>query len=613
MCGFLGSSFKENEQEFVELLKLGKLRGPDSTGIWENDNIRLGFNRLAIQDLSVNGNQPMCSFSKTWVIVFNGEIYNHLEIRQKIVDYEFQGNSDTETILASLEKFGFKKTIKSLNGMFAIAAYHLVENRVYLARDFAGIKPLYYGVKDGCIIFASQFNQLFRHSAFKNVLKLRPEIVKEYMGFGYMPAPNTIYQNIFQLNIGEILIFDIKQKEVLSKVSFFNWETSSAIQEMDNKTTETFLSCFNDVIKEQLQADVPLASFMSSGIDSPLVTGIARKYKPDIEAFTIAVDDVSVNEAELAKQYADYLGVKQVIEPINQQDLIGEVNNHFRIMPEPMGDYSSLPTYLITKKAKKLATVMLSGDGGDELFWGYPRFMSQARKAWLFNFPLWLRKPTIRVFRKLGVKNLSYALDSAEHFEDWTRNFQLQLFNEHLDEMIPNTNFSEETKQLYTFKGSIRKYTDVLKWLKWNEFYGHMQRVLRKVDLTSMGNSLEVRVPFLDKRVIELSNKIRPDLGRKHQEPKLILKKALAYYIPTNIIMKEKKGFSVPMADYLRNELRHDLSHFCLEVPIYGDTIINSNFVRKYVNEFLNNKHGNAWGVWHIYAWQKWAYIHILN
>jgi asparagine synthase (glutamine-hydrolysing) len=304
--------------------------------------------------------------------------------------------------------------------------------------------------------------------------------------------------------------------------------------------------------------------------------------------------------------------VNQSIEKLDNHDILEVVEEHFNILSEPMGDYSSLPTYLITKKAKFHATVMLSGDGGDELFWGYPRFLSQVGNAAYFNIPLSIRKPVVKLLRRIFNRTISAALDHPGSFADWTYNFQTYLFLDDLDKLVPGTSISKETQNLYSYTGLLSNKQDVLQWLKKNEFYGHLQRVLRKVDLTSMGNSLEVRVPFLDKRVIEFSNSIRPELSVKHRKLKYILKKALAEFIPPELIGHTKRGFSVPVNEYLRNELKEDLQTTCLQSKIYGADYINVAFYQSYIQDFLDIKHDNGWGVWHFYAWQKWAKKHNL-
>jgi asparagine synthase (glutamine-hydrolysing) len=602
MCGFLGSSFNEDIQEFTDLLILGKFRGPDSTQTWENINMRLGFNRLAIQDLSRNGDQPMYSNSKSWIIVFNGEIYNHKDIRENLYNYQFNSDSDTETILAAIEEFGFDKTIKLLNGMFAIAAYNLIDQKLFLARDFSGIKPLYYAVNNENIIFASQFNQIFKHSVFWTNLVLRPEIMKEYFALGYMHAPNTIYEGIFQVEPGQLLVWDLLGKKICKREYFYTWLDDPILPENNHELVKEFNDLFGDVVKEQLISDVPVASFLSGGIDSPLVTAHAKNANPNIKAFTMGVNDKTLDESKYASDYANYLKVEHIIENFSENELLDVINSHFDFLPEPHGDYSSIPTFLVCKKARQYATVMLSGDGGDELFWGYPRFNRTISHLNYFRIPGRLRKGIFYILRRFGL-DISYAINKDTSLGQWILNKQIHL--DKIDSIFPKHQFSKELLDLYSISTASKSQT-LLK-LRKNEFYGHLQRVLRKVDLMSMGNSLEVRVPFLDKKTIEFSQKISPQLGIKHLTNKLILKNSLSKFIPEYLIMKGKKGFTVPLKEWFMGPLREDLEYCLLKLEIYGSDNLNTDIIKSELNNFFNGIDVSEWGIWHIYSWQKWA------
>jgi asparagine synthase (glutamine-hydrolysing) len=283
---------------------------------------------------------------------------------------------------------------------------------------------------------------------------------------------------------------------------------------------------------------------------------------------------------------------------------LSNVDVHFKSISEPFGDYSSVPSFLITKKAKKYATVMLSGDGGDELFWGYPRFRKSLNQAHWFKYPIWLRQCLIPIFR-IKNKNLSSALTVVKKFSDWILNKQTHFTG--LDKLMPNYEFSKDLKQLYEINDTLDK-PHVLQYLKKNEFYAHMQRTLRKIDLTSMANSLEVRVPFLDKQMIAFSNTIISEFTITHNRPKLILKDALYEYIPIEMVEKEKKGFTVPIKDWLKNDLKEDFIKTVINTPFYGKDYIDITVLHILVQDFYKNTQKvDPWGLWHLYAWQKWA------
>lgn len=617
MCGLLGEVSRQiiSEPIFTDLLALSRLRGPDQKGYWSDGlHCQFGFNRLSILDTTINGLQPMHSPSGRYVLMLNGEVYNYKELQSKhgIIDSDLRSTSDAEVLVHLLELVSIDEFASLLNGMFAVVVWDSLKKRLYLIRDFAGIKPLYYGIHPDGIIFASQFDQVFKHPAFNKGKVLKPEVVKEYFGLGYMPSPHTVFKNIYQVNPGEYVIYNPEEGKVSKKI-FYNWNLSETHGESDNQTKSDFTEMFGKVVANHLHADVEVATFLSGGIDSPIVTAFASQHRRDIEAFTIGIEDPLQNESDLAEAYADELKVHQVTEFFSSNQLVQKLDAHFRAMPEPFGDYSSLPTYLITHLAKNYAKVMLSGDGGDELFWGYPRFLSQASQAHYFNLPQQYRRPLIRVIRKFSRKKISYGIEAFETLGERTLNFQLQFFNEQLDMLVPETKFTPTLQALYDYKGKVTDKKAVLQWLKQTEFFGHLQRVLRKVDLCSMGNSLEVRVPFLDKHCLEFSNTLKPELGISHHIPKYLLKKVLADFIPEEKILKEKRGFNIPINKYLRNELKDELQTYCLCDKYFGHGIVNSKYARHFVLDFLDNKHQNGWGVWHLYAWQKWAHQHVID
>jgi len=609
MCGFLGefcfnAEALSNLEVFDSLLELSKHRGPDSTQIHTGEYYRLGFNRLAILDLSSNGNQPKTSPSGRYHIVFNGEIYNYLELIDTYNLENLGSTSDTEVIISLLDRLGISDTIRQLNGMFAIAIIDQETNSFYLSRDFAGIKPLFYGVHANGIVCASQFDQIFKHEWFNSQLILRSDIVKEYFGFGYMQAPNTIYENIFQVKPGQLI--EISKTGELSKTVLLEFKKEQVINSEDKKTN--YSSVLKDAIKKQLISDVSVATFLSGGIDSPLITSYAKKSKQDIEAFTLKVNDDNLNESDIAQSYAKALKVDQHMISINAKDLLKSLDNHFIAYSEPFGDYSSIPTYVIARESKKRHTVMLSGDGGDELFFGYPRMLDVLKKRFWFKLPYLIRKNLAKITNKLRITNTWAPYFNS--IDTFILNKHIKVPLHILDKAQPNSSFSEAINQLYTFENTSKQ--SLLHEMRWNEFYAHMQRVLIKVDRASMAHSLEVRIPYLDKESIQYAWKELGALESK-QDLKRTLKHLLLEEVPEDIINKKKRGFLIPLADWLRTDLKQDLLKYVFEVPFYGSEILDSNVFKAYVQDFIDYKHDNSWGVWHIYSWQKWAATHINN
>jgi asparagine synthase (glutamine-hydrolysing) len=604
MCGFLGEyTFNQpltQHEKFSELLSLSKHRGPDSTGFSKGEFYQLGFNRLALLDLTATGEQPKESPNQRFNLVFNGEIYNYKELALKYKINNLRSSSDTEVILHLFEVIGVIKTLKELNGMFAIAVIDKQIQQLYLSRDFAGIKPLFFGITDKGVVFASQFDQIFNHEWFKSSLELRASIVAEYFAFGYMQAPNTIYKNIFQVNPGECLIFDNTKKQTKIDILKFSKTFSSKLK---FKYKEGLKQKLNHAITLQLNADRSLASFLSGGIDSSLVTATAKLQKGDIEAFTIQVSDKHLNEAEFAKKYAKHLNLKHQVKNISEENMLKQVDEHFTSFAEPFGDYSSLPTYAITKEASNYHTAMLSGDGGDELFFGYPRMFDLLRRKNWFKLNYHIRTNLVRITNTLSITN-TYAPFKDSFAQLWMER-HMKLPVSLLDITFSSTSFSIEMRELYNINPKLTK-DQAQHFLRWNEFYAHLQRILIKVDRTSMKNSLEVRVPFLDKELIEYAWENMQDIS-KIENLKQPLKDLVYQYIPKKLMLQSKKGFSVPLKEWLRTSLKADVEKTVCETPFYGAAHFNTKPLISFVNDFLANKHNNEWGVWHIYAWQKWA------
>ena len=283
--------------------------------------------------------------------------------------------------------------------MYAIAIVDSFNNTVSLVRDFAGIKPLFYGLSDNGIVFASQFDQIFKHSWHRNALKLRPKIMKEYFGFGFMRAPNTIYEHIFQVEPGELIQLSNEGKRVKkTHLKFPKYSSESG----KGKPEKTYNTVLKEAVSKQLLSDVPLASFLSGGIDSPLITAVAKEVNQDIEAFTFGIDIENFDESKKAISYAKHLKINHTLDNVNENEIVSYIDEHFKYFSEPFGDFSSIPTYLITKKARMSHTVMLSGDGGDELFFGYPRLLDISKKRYWFKIPFIIRKPIIKILNKFS-------------------------------------------------------------------------------------------------------------------------------------------------------------------------------------------------------------------
>ena len=607
MCGFLIEYTPNNllpKESFLELLAISKKRGPDFQGYSSHKNIvQFGFNRLAIVDLSEAGQQPMTSFNDRYLIVFNGEIYNHQALRKQLAFNSFRGNSDTETITACLEEWGIKKTISSLDGMFAISIFDKLTNEITLVRDFAGIKPLFYGYSNGTLVASSQYDQLLSHHNFKNK-SINPQVLKLYLQQHFMPAPFGLYEDTLQVLPGEMITFNLEGKkthhrywELTSKPNYSINSKKEAISFIE----ETLDSC----VQDQLMADVPLGAFLSGGVDSPLICSFAKKYHKDLNVFSIGSDSKVHDESERAKQFANALELKQEIWNLTAKETLNYWNEATKALHEPLADFSILPTYLVSKLAKKSVTVALSGDGGDELFFGYERFWSIGKNIKYQHYPSILRK-AVYGFDKYatGNKRINSVLLSNKQSKaheslhsrfspNWLNKIAPELESINLPSEWNVYDYSNE-KDERVLLGKLRKA----------EFYGMMQKTLRKVDLASMENSLEVRVPFLQKKMIEASLQIDPLLSYGSGNQKQLLKNILSKRIPSVEEEKAKKGFSIPLSKWIKEDLKEEFSSKLLESDFTG-----LGFDKKQIEQLLKThikgEQDLKWPLFTLYALAK--------
>lgn len=601
MCrlfGSLGTTAIEH-QEFEKLTLMSKKGGPDSTDYYTNENAQFGFNRLAILDTTSNGNQPFVSESGRYVLMLNGEIYNYKEIHRQFSLGELKSGSDAEVVLKLIEKISFEKAIHQLNGMFAISCWDSQERKLFLARDFAGIKPLFYSNTSNGIVFGSQFNQILKHPWCEN-WNWSNIGLSEYLQFGYMTPPYTIAENVYQLGVGEYLVYAFESKTIEKKLYHRFYEKRGNISELDPKSVENIGEAITNSVKRQLVADVPLGVFLSGGIDSTLVAAKARELNPDLTAVTIGFDDKKFDESEKAIEYAKHLKIKHHhVERFGSQSLLDIIDDHFDDMPEPIADYSSIPTYLVSKIARKTNTVMLSGDGGDELFWGYPRFLTFARSAPYFRIPGQLtRKAVKKILKSIGADITGFLGESNLGAANMA--FQSYIEPNKIIEYKGDYQISQETLTGYDFKGTHSSKS--LDYLRRNEFYFHLQKILVKVDRMSMANSLEVRVPLLDKEVIEISENLYSELGSSHGLLKHVLKQELHKHVPKSLVETKKKGFTPPLVNWVEKELRSDIESVLESSDLIKHVLLIDNYKKKAVSlEHL----------WTVYVLLKWCKLQV--
>ena len=609
-----GESLKENIERMKQRMYH---RGPDAGGSWisEDGNVVFGHRRLSIVDLSENGAQPMMSKSGRFVICFNGEIYNHKKLAEKLLEEgkvtAFKGTSDTEVLLEAFEAYGVEETIKQCKGMFGIALYDKKERTLFLLRDRIGEKPLYYGMVGDSFVFASDISCISVLEGFNNPINRK--VLDIYFTHGYIPAPYSIYEGIYKLEAGTIL--EIKSpfnkwgikpywslKEVAKKGQqhLFTGTEKEAADELERLLKAS--------IAEQMVADVPVGAFLSAGIDSSAIVALMQSLNSQkVRSFTIGMDEKEYNEAVYAKEIARHLGTEHTELYITEQDAREVIPKLSGMFGEPFADSSQIPTYLVSKMTREHVTVSLSGDGGDELFCGYTSYASVER-IWnkMKGIPYFIRKPCselvlrsplikkdmIRIKGKLlGAKGPSDLYIASYETDPLTK--QISLCEEECSykysEFEPN--FLEETNHNIMLM-------DMLMY--------HPDDILVKVDRTAMAVSLETRVPMLDKDVVEFAWTLPVEFKRKDGVSKKVLRDVLYRYVPKEMMERPKKGFSIPVQKWLRQpQLREWAESLIDRKVLENQGILNPDVVWKIWKDFIDN---DQWRIqiWFILMFQQW-------
>ena len=618
MCGILGElTFTGNQTEkskFLKLLSLSKNRGPDNSGYYSNNkNFQAGFNRLSVLDPSQYGNQPITSHGGRYVMVYNGEVYNYKDIKDSLLikGYKFLGTGDSEVIINAFEEYGIENTIELLDGMFSIGLFDKKSECLYLIRDFAGIKPLFYGFDDKKLVFASQYDQIAVHPNFiDNNIDL--SVLKLYLIQHFIPAPFGIINKTFQVRPGEYVIFN--KTGIKTKKRY--WKLPNKIDSLiydENEALSVINNALHSSVKSQLTSDVPVGAFLSGGIDSPLICYYANKILDgNLMAFTIGSDSVVHDETKISKKYAKLIGLHQFVEELNSKKVADVFNEISTSITEPFADFSIIPTFIVSKIAKQHITVALSGDGGDELFFGYERFWSIAKNLNIQNLS-YFTKYILYGFDKIFFNNDNFNSNALfvnqgmAHFNLHSRFLKKDLKDiaPHLQNIVIPDEYS-----VYNYPNQKNKLS-LLNNMRLAEFYGMMQKTLRKVDIASMANGLEVRLPFLKKSFIEASLTLNPFLSYgpnkgKLLRQKVILKSLLKSNIPKSPIGSVKRGFSIPLTQWLKDDLKDHFNDILLENNSIEFFSMNKNSIENLVKNHLASKADNKWPIFTLYSLFSW-------
>lgn len=631
MCGFAGffefaptRSLDATIHLVDEMTNQLTHRGPDDHGRWVNESgtVAFGHRRLSILDTSQHGRQPMTSPCGRFVLAYNGEVYNHVELRRELLSggATFRGQSDTETIVTAFSKWGIAETVKRCIGMFAMAVWDRDDQYLTLIRDRLGIKPLYYGVSNGCLLFGSELKALRVHPAFD--AGLNRGAVARFLQHSYVPSPHTIYSNFRKLPAGCSLTIPTSRKissnTDLPAVDVW-WDAKSvagnarsvpfadsrdaAVQRLDDVLT--------DAVRQRMLSDVPLGAFLSGGIDSSLICAMMQKQSDrPVRTFTIGFEEAGYNEADHAKRVAGHLGTDHTEYYVTSDEARDVIPQLPEMYDEPFSDSSQIPTFLVSQLARQHVTVALSGDGGDELFGGYNRYF-HLRDRWKqvtripcreliskmlavsgrFSFGRWKDRFLYRA-KLLGMNSAGSLYQHANLH--WQPDSNVVLNGEHAGSTYWNQDAWLQTEN------------EIEEWM-WLDSVTYLpDDILTKVDRASMAVSLEVRVPVIDHRVFELAWSLPFDWKVSGDTGKSILQDVLSRYVPRAMFERPKMGFGVPIDEWLRGPLRDWSESLLDERRLRDQGLLNPEPIRRKWAEHLSGAtdwHYHLWDVLMLQAW----------
>ena len=640
VAGFLMDSKSSSSVNFDLITKKMtdsiKHRGPNDSGCWNNpsEGIALGHRRLSILDLSDAGHQPMESSNGRYVIAFNGEIYNHLQIRSDIEknneNISWRGHSDTETILSAFETFGIQKSLEKFVGMFAFSLWDKKNKTLTLARDRLGEKPMYYGwqnIANGRVfLFGSELKAL---KSFPDIdLRVDRGSLSLFLKHAYVPNPYSIYENIFSLEPGQFLQVSLLNK-MTKTVNY--WEASEIIKKGSSKeykgtpkeAVKDLKNLLRHTIKSQMISDVPLGAFLSGGIDSSTVVSIMQEQADiPVKTFTIGFNEKGFDEAKYAKSIANHLGTDHTELYINANDAMKVIPDMHSIYCEPFADSTQIPNFIVSKLANNDVTVALSGDGGDELFGGYSRY-NHIDNIWkkINYFPLSTRNLISKIltyplqeksiyskYKSKTLTNLSKRIISGTNLinsETIDKLYSHVITQIPFSEDVVHGGYLKETK-LDDLKPNFGDISNIEKMMATDTINYLPDDILTKVDRAAMRTSLETRVPFLDHNIVEFAWRLPISYKVKEGESKWPLQKILKDFLPESLTKREKMGFSVPIHEWIRGPLSEWCEELLNKDRLKSEGFFDEEIVCNKWKEHLFGKKNNITFLWPILMFQSW-------
>lgn len=598
MCGIAGLVTKDKNKETV-IKKMSdriKHRGPDGVGYFTSDDVALAHRRLSIIDLST-GDQPMFNEDNTIVTVFNGEIYNYLELKDELMKlgHVFKTKADTEVLVHGYEEW-HEDLPKHLRGMFAFAIYDTKTKELFLARDNFGIKPLYYAYMNGTFMFASEIKAFLDVPAFEKVFN--EDILQAYLEFSFVPTTETFFKGVYRLDAGMCLKYldgDIKLNKYY-KLDFKETDKTfnEAVDEID--------AIMKDSVEKHLLADVEVGSFLSSGVDSSYIVSLAKPNK----TYTVGYDIPKYDEIKYAKDLADKLKIKNSSKVINKEEYIKAIPNIMYHLDEPTSDPAAISLYFVAKLASKDVKVVLSGEGADEFFGGYNYYREEVDMKFYNKIPYGIRHLIGKIASIFPEGyGFNFLVRRGEKLEDSYIGVNRNFSKKAAEKALKNKGYlktTEVTKDIYNeFKG----YSNINKMQAIDINFWLMKDILLKADRMTMAASLEGRVPFVDKEVFKVASSLPLDYKVTKENTKVALREAAKKVIPNESYKKKKLGFPVPVREWMKDDDFSKLIKEAFATPV-AKKYFNLKYINKLLDDHINGKKDNYRKVWTIYSFIVW-------